>query len=90
MKHKNIRVIYTEPGQDSISQESHKSQMGKTPSPRGKDYHEKKVLLLSWAKLCKSHHTFMAGESGQFRKEACEEPERAVVSVGNGFNNCWL
>lgn len=47
MKHKNIRMIYTEPGQDSISQESPKSQMGKMPSPRGKDYHEKKVLLLS-------------------------------------------
>lgn len=88
MKHKNIRVIYTEPGQDSISQESHKSQMGKTPALEEKTIMKRRYCYYPERSFCKSHHTFMAGESGQFRKEACEEPERAVVSVGNGFNNC--
>lgn len=47
------------------------------PSPREKDKDEKRVLLLYREKLCKLHQTFMAEESGHFRKEAYDEPYRA-------------
>lgn len=60
-----------------ISQEPNKSQVGKMPSPREKDKDEKRVLLLYREKLCKLHQTFMAEESGHFRKEAYDEPYRA-------------
>lgn len=64
-------MIYKEPGQNF----SRASPPGENGSALQKKTIMKRVCCYyTERKLCKSHHTFMAEESGHFGKEDCDEP----------------